>query len=45
MWDVNNVDVEEDIESISDINRSWAVGMIIPTLFSLMFITIAVLSN
>ena len=46
MWDANHDDdVEEELESLSDVNKSWAVGMIIPVLVSLLFITLTVLSK
>lgn len=45
MFNEDDKDIEEDFESVPNINKSWAVGMIIPTLISLALITLAVVSN
>ena len=46
MWDANHDDdVEEELEPLSDVNKSWAVSMIIPVLVSLLFITLSIVSK
>ena len=45
MWDANHDEEEEELEPLSNVNKSWAVGMIVPVLLSLLFITITVLSK